>query len=71
MASSACTFGALSITQTLYKKGASAEASFAFSFASTNLVIELGILIYALLGTGVLYGLMHAGLDETVTTQSD
>ena len=50
VASSACTFGALSITQTLYKKGASAEASFAFSFASTNLVIELGILIYALLG---------------------
>lgn len=50
VASSACTFGALSITQTLFKKGASAEASFAFSFASTNLVIELGILIYALLG---------------------
>ncbi len=50
VASSACTFGALSITQTLYKKGASAEASFAFSFASTNLVFELGILIYALLG---------------------
>lgn len=50
VASSACTFGALSITQTLFKKGASAEASFAFSFASTNLVFELGILIYALLG---------------------
>lgn len=50
IASSACTFGALSITQTLFKKGASAEASFAFSFASTNLVIELGILIYVLLG---------------------
>ena len=50
VASSACTFWALSITQTLFKKGASAEASFAFSFASTNLVIELGILIYAILG---------------------
>ncbi len=49
-ASSACTYGALSITQSLFKKGASAEASFAFSFASTNLVFELGIVIYALLG---------------------
>ncbi|MBR0552780.1 permease [Stakelama marina] len=48
--SSACTYGALSITQTLFKKGASAEASFAFAFASTNLVFELGILIYVLLG---------------------
>jgi len=48
--SSACTYGALSITQSLFKKGASAEASFAFSFASTNLVFELGIVIYALLG---------------------
>ncbi|MES1956327.1 permease [Salinisphaera hydrothermalis] len=50
VASSACTFGAVSITQTLFKKGASAESSFAFSFASTNLVFELGILIYVLLG---------------------
>lgn len=49
-ASSACTFGALSITQSLFKKGASAESSFAFAFASTNLVVELGIVIYALLG---------------------
>lgn len=49
-ASSACTYGAVSITQSLFKKGASSEASFAFAFASTNLVFELGILIYILLG---------------------
>ncbi len=48
--SSACTFGAVTITQTLFKKGASPHSSFAFSFASTNLVFELGILIYVLLG---------------------
>ncbi|MEP1705047.1 MAG: hypothetical protein ABJJ82_11885, partial [Marinobacter sp.] len=30
--------------------GASAEASFAFSFASTNLVIKLGLLVYGKLG---------------------
>ncbi|MAB54239.1 MAG: hypothetical protein CMG80_21295 [Marinobacter sp.] len=50
VASSACTFGVLSITQPLFKKGASAEASFAFSFASTNLVIKLGLLVYGKLG---------------------
>lgn len=49
-ASSACTYGAVSITQTLFKKGASTESSFAFAFASTNLVFELGILIWILLG---------------------
>jgi uncharacterized membrane protein YraQ (UPF0718 family) len=48
--SSACTFGAVTITQTLFEKGASPHSSFAFSFASTNLVFELGILIYVLLG---------------------
>lgn len=52
--SSACTFGAVTITSTLFKKGASSESSFAFSFASTNLVFELGILIYVLLGPAFL-----------------
>jgi uncharacterized membrane protein YraQ (UPF0718 family) len=50
--SSACTFGAVTITHTLFKKGASSESSFAF--ASTNLVFELGILIYVLLGPAFL-----------------
>ncbi len=49
-ASSACTFGAVTISQTLFKKGASEEASFAFALASTNIVFELAILIYVLLG---------------------
>lgn len=52
--SSACTFGAVTITNTLFKKGASPVSSFAFSFASTNLVFELGILIYVLLGPALL-----------------
>lgn len=52
--SSACTFGAVTITSTLFKKGASSESAFAFSFASTNLVFELGILIYVLLGPAFL-----------------
>lgn len=36
--SSACTFGAVTISQSLFKKGASKESTFAFSFASTNIV---------------------------------
>lgn len=49
-ASSSCTFGAVSIAQSLFKKGASAEATFAFALASTNIVFELAVLIYVLLG---------------------
>jgi uncharacterized membrane protein YraQ (UPF0718 family) len=60
--SSACTFGAVTISQTLFKKGASAESTFAFSFASTNLVFELGILIYILLGPAFLAAELLGGV---------
>ncbi|WP_219416388.1 permease [Pseudonocardia nigra] len=60
--SSACTFGAVTITGTLFKKGASSESSFAFSFASTNLVFELGILIYILLGPAFLAAELLGGV---------
>ena len=60
--SSACTFGAVTITQTLFKKGASSESSFAFSFSSTNLVFELGILIYILLGPAFLAAELLGGV---------
>lgn len=53
-ASSACTFGAVTIAQALYKKGASAESTFAFALAATNIVFELSVLIYVLLGGAVL-----------------
>jgi uncharacterized membrane protein YraQ (UPF0718 family) len=59
--SSACTFGAVTITQTLFKKGASKESTLAFSFASTNLVFELGILIYILLGPAFLVAELAGG----------
>jgi len=52
--SSACTFGAVTLAHTLFKKGASEESTFAFSFASTNLVFELGILLYVLMGPAFL-----------------
>lgn len=50
-ASSSCSFGAVATTKSLFKKGASPESSFAaFQFASTNLVIELGLVMWILLG---------------------
>lgn len=61
-ASSACTFGAVTISQTLFKKGASAEASFAFALASTNIVFELAILIYVLLGPAFVAAELLSGL---------
>lgn len=50
-ASSSCSFGAVATTKSLFKKGASPQASLgAFQFASTNLVIELGLVMWVLLG---------------------
>lgn len=43
--SSSCSFAALSTTKSLFKKGAGLVPSLAFLLASTNLVIELGIII--------------------------
>src|SRR6056297_3972684 len=44
-ASSSCSFAALSGTRALFAKGAGFIPSMAFLLASTNLVIELGIII--------------------------
>ena len=43
--SSSCSFAALATTRSLFQKGASFVAAIAFLLASTNLVIELGIII--------------------------
>ena len=48
--SSSCSFAALATTKSLFQKGASFLASLAFLLASTNLVIELGVLISIFLG---------------------
>lgn len=49
-ASSSCSFAALAAARSLVLKGAHFVAAVAFMFASTNLVIELGILIFIFLG---------------------
>ena len=49
-ASSSCSYAAIAIAKSLFQKGASAITSLAFQFASTNLVWELGLVIWILIG---------------------
>src|SRR5215213_5169211 len=49
-ASSSCSYAAIAIAKTLFQKGASAASALAFQFASTNLVWELGLVLWVLIG---------------------
>lgn len=49
-ASSSCSFAAVALARSLVIKGANFTAAMAFEIASTNLVIELGIIMFVLLG---------------------
>jgi uncharacterized protein len=49
-ASSSCSYAAVAIAKSLFAKGASAAGTLSFQFASTNLVVELGAVIWILLG---------------------
>jgi uncharacterized membrane protein YraQ (UPF0718 family)/YHS domain-containing protein len=49
-ASSSCSYAAVAIAKSLFTRGASLQSAMAFQFASTNLVFELGIAIWVLLG---------------------
>jgi len=49
-ASSSCSYAAIAIAKSLFQKGASAATALAFQFASTNLVWELGLVLWILLG---------------------
>jgi uncharacterized membrane protein YraQ (UPF0718 family) len=49
-ASSSCSYAAAAVSRTLFKKGAALIPSLAFLLASTNLVAELGIVLFLLLG---------------------
>lgn len=60
--SSSCSFAALSAARSLVQKGAHFICAVAFMFASTNLVIELGILIFIFLGWQFLAAEIIGGL---------
>ncbi len=49
-ASSSCSYAAVALARSLFRKGANFTAAMAFQFASTNLVLELGILLAVLMG---------------------
>jgi uncharacterized membrane protein YraQ (UPF0718 family)/YHS domain-containing protein len=49
-ASSSCSYAAVAIAKSLFQKGASAASALAFQFASTNLVWELGLVLWILIG---------------------
>src|SRR5438094_2779483 len=49
-ASSSCSYAAIAIAKSLFQKGASAVSALAFQFASTNLVWELGLVLWVLMG---------------------
>ena len=49
-ASSSCSYAATALARSLFRKGANFTAAMAFELASTNLVIEIGILLVVLMG---------------------
>ena len=49
-ASSSCSYAAVALARSLFRKGANFTAAMGFQFASTNLVVELGIILAVLIG---------------------
>jgi uncharacterized protein len=80
-ASSSCSYAAIAIAKSLFSKGASAATALAFQFASTNLVWELGLVLWVLIGWQfalaeyaggiVMIVLMAAGLRLFVSRQAE
>ena len=49
-ASSSCSYAAVALARSLFRKGASLTAAMAFEVASTNLVVELGLVLAFVMG---------------------
>lgn len=50
IASSSCSYASVALARSLFRKGASFTAAMAFEIASTNLVVELGVILAILIG---------------------
>ena len=61
-ASSSCSYASAAIMRTLFKKGAALVNALAFLFASTNLVLELGIILFILMGWQFMAGEWIGGI---------
>src|SRR3989441_7974551 len=49
-ASSSCSYAAVALARSIFRKGANFTAAMAFEMASTNLVVELSVIMLVLLG---------------------
>ncbi len=61
-ASSSCSYAAVALARSIFRKGANFTAAMAFEFASTNLVIELGIILVLLMGWQFMLGEFVGGI---------
>jgi uncharacterized protein len=65
-ASSSCSYAAVAVARTLFRKGATLGNAIIFEFASTNLVFELGLVLLILLGWQFLSAELLGGLMMVV-----
>src|SRR5215510_15333979 len=61
-ASSSCSYAAIAIAKSMFEKGASFVSAMVFQFASTNLVFELGIVIWIFIGWQFTFAELVGGL---------
>jgi uncharacterized membrane protein YraQ (UPF0718 family) len=67
IASSSCSYAAVALARSIFRKGASFTAAMVFQMASTNLVIELGIILAVLMGWQVTAAEFTGGIVMVVT----
>ncbi|HEX4182650.1 MAG TPA: permease [Caulobacteraceae bacterium] len=67
-ASSSCSYAAVAIGRSIFRKGGNFTAAMAFQFASTNLVVELGLILAILLGWRFTAATWGGGLVMIVLT---
>src|SRR3977135_996540 len=65
-ASSSCSYAAVAVARSLFRKGATLPNAIIFEFASTNLVFELGLVLLILLGWQFLSAEVAGGLVMVV-----
>lgn len=61
-ASSSCSYASVAVARSLFRKGSTLANAIIFEFASTNLVIELGLVLVILLGPQFLVGELTGGV---------
>ncbi|MFD1512792.1 permease [Halomarina rubra] len=61
-ASSSCSYSAVATAKTVFSKGASLAATLAYMFAATDLVVELGLVLWVLLGWQFVVGEFLGGV---------